>query len=173
MKKNSMQAPGKKDMNIDASPSLLGLIPPERIALGMEASGWKEAVRIAGSLLVDTGLAEPRYIDGMIRTAEELGPYIVIAPQIALPHARPEDGALGTGLCLVKLSTPVNFGHPEHDPVSIIFGLVAIDKKVHVRALQTLAEVLSTKDLLEELKATTSVEEIYTLFARAEAIAET
>jgi mannitol operon transcriptional antiterminator len=151
-------------------PSLKELIPAERIALDVEASDWQEAIRISGKSLADTKIVEPRYIEAMIKTAEELGPYIVIAPQIALPHARPEDGALGTGLSLVKLRTPLDFGHSDHDPVTLIFGLAAIDKHIHVRALQTLAEVLSTDHLVEKLLKARSVEEVYSIFDQVENI---
>lgn len=151
-------------------PSLKELIPAERIALDVEASDWREAIRISGKYLVDTQIVEPRYIEAMIKTAEELGPYVVIAPQIALPHARPEDGALGTGLSLVRLHTPLNFGHSDHDPVILLFGLAAIDKHVHVRALRTLAEVLSTEYLVEELMKAKSVEDVYSIFDKAENI---
>ena len=149
-------------------PTLKELIPAERIALDVEAPDWREAIRISGQLLVDTQVVEQRYIEAMIKTAEELGPYIVIAPQIALPHARPEDGALGTGLSLVRLHTPLDFGHSDHDPVILIFGLAAINKHIHVRALQTLAEVLSTDYLVDELMKARSVEDVYLIFDKAE-----
>ena len=152
----------------EALPTLKELIPAERIALDVEVSDWREAIRICGKSLVETQIVEPRYIEAMIKTAEELGPYIVIAPQIALPHARPEDGALETGLSLVRLNPPLDFGHPDHDPVILLFGLAANNKHIHVRALQTLAEVLSTEHLVEELMKARSVEEIYTIFDKAE-----
>lgn len=50
-------------------------------------------MRIGGELLEKSGAIEPRYIDAMINTVKEIGPYIVIAPGIAMPHARPEAGA--------------------------------------------------------------------------------
>lgn len=149
-------------------PSLKELIPAERIALDVEVPDWREAIRISGKFLVDTQIVVPRYIEAMIKTAEELGPYIVIAPQIALPHARPEDGALDTGLSLVRLRPPIEFGHSDHDPVVLLFGLAAINKDIHVRALQTLAEVLSTDYLVEELMIAESVEDVYSIFDKAE-----
>jgi mannitol operon transcriptional antiterminator len=154
----------------DRLPSLTELIPAKRIALDAEASNWQEAIRLTGKLFLDTGIIEPRYIEAMIGIAEELGPYIVIAPHIALPHARPEDGALETGLCLVRLKSPIPFGHVDHDPVELLFGLVAVDKEVHVRALQTLAEVLTSNDFVLELKTAESVEEVHSIFEKAEAL---
>ncbi len=115
-------------------PSLTDLIPRQRLALGVEAADWREAVRIAGNLLLDSGTVTETYIDAM--TAESLNQYIVIAPGIALPHARPEDGVLETALSLVKLKTPLNFGNPQHDPVKLVVALAAVNKKVHLRAMQ-------------------------------------
>ncbi len=153
-------------------PSLKELIPAERIALDVEAQDWREAICILGELFVNTQIVEHRYIEAMIKTAEELGPYIVIAPQIALPHARPEDGVIDTGLSLVRLRTPLDFGHSDHDPVILMFGLAAINKHIHVRALQTLAEVLSTNHLVDELMKAKNVEEIYSIFDKAEHISD-
>jgi mannitol operon transcriptional antiterminator len=158
----------KMTSNRNQLPTLSDLLPPTRIALEVDASNWREAVIKAGNLLVDTGAVEAGYVDAMIQIAEDLGPYIVIAPQIALPHARPEDGALETGLSLVKLKTPVNFGNVDNDPVILVFGLAAVDKQIHISALQTLAEMLSTKSLLKELMEAETVEEVYTVISKTE-----
>lgn len=41
---------------------------------------------------------EPRYKEEIISNVEKLGPYILIAEDIALPHARPEQGAFSPRL---------------------------------------------------------------------------
>jgi PTS system ascorbate-specific IIA component len=58
-----------------------------------EAGDWRAAVEISGGLLVTSGAAEEGYVSAMVRTVEELGAYAVITPRVAIPHARPEDGA--------------------------------------------------------------------------------
>ncbi|MCD6355942.1 MAG: PTS sugar transporter subunit IIA, partial [Anaerolineaceae bacterium] len=55
--------------------SLSDLLPPERIRLNVSASSWQEAIRKAGSLLLETGSITKDFINAMIQTAEELGPY--------------------------------------------------------------------------------------------------
>jgi mannitol/fructose-specific phosphotransferase system IIA component (Ntr-type) len=75
---------------------------------------------------------------------------------------------LETGLSLVRLKTPVDFGHSDHDPVVLLFGLAAKDKHVHVRALQTLAELLCTDHLVKELMEAKSVREIHSICDEAE-----
>ena len=42
---------------------------------------------------------------------DEHGPYIVIAPGLALAHARPGPEVLADGLAVVTLAEPVPFGH--------------------------------------------------------------
>ena len=151
-------------------PSLSKLIPPERIALNIQAVDWQEAIRISGKLLLDSQIISPEYIDAMIATAEELKQYIVIAPGIAMPHARPEAGALQTGMSLVTLAPPINFGNHNHDPVRLVFALAALDKHLHVRAMQNLAELLLSKELVSQLMAANSIPEVQAVFTKAEAM---
>lgn len=123
--------------------SLQDLLSVERIALRVPAADWRDAVRRVGRLLVASGAVEERYIDGMIRTVEELGPYIVIAPGIAMPHSRPEDGVIRPCMALITLRDPINFGNAENDPVRLVFALGAVDQNQHIEALSQLASVFS------------------------------
>jgi len=107
-------------------------------------------------------VVEERYVEAMVRVTEELGPYAVIAPGVAMPHARPEDGAREVGLSLVVLREGVNFGSPN-DPVYVVIGFAAKDKTSHLRVLQQLAEFLSEPDVVEELKRIRSEDELRTL----------
>ncbi len=136
------------------------LLPVERIALNVLANDWEDAVRAVGRLMVDTGVVEERYIDGMIATAKELGPYIVIAPGVAIPHSRPEDGVLTTSLAFAKLNPPVNFGNEANDPVRVLFALGAMDHSQHVEALKEIAEILSDEDRFDKLINAVTIDEI-------------
>ena len=42
--------------------------------------------------MVDAGFTEPTYTEAMIDVVRDMGPYIVLAPGLAMPHARPEMG---------------------------------------------------------------------------------
>jgi PTS system ascorbate-specific IIA component len=79
----------------------------------------------------------------MIQAFEELGPYMVIAPGIALAHARPSNAVLETGLSLVTLTEPVEFGSQSNDPVSLVIGLAAKDHDSHIDLLAALSELLA------------------------------
>jgi mannitol/fructose-specific phosphotransferase system IIA component (Ntr-type) len=133
--------------------SLGDLLAPETVRARVPATSWQEASAIAGQLLVETGRAEARYIPAMQSALQELGPYAVIAPGIALLHARPDDGVLAPCLALVTLARPVEFGSRENDPVDLVFALGAVDKTAHLAALQELANLLMDQQLLVRLRA--------------------
>ena len=75
------------------------------------------------------------YTDQMIETVEKMGPYIVIAPGLALAHSRPSEAVLKTGLSWVRLSTPVKFGNKANDPVSLVIGLAGHDENEHITVM--------------------------------------
>jgi mannitol/fructose-specific phosphotransferase system IIA component (Ntr-type) len=133
----------------------------ESVAVRVEVDGWRSAVERCGRLLVAGGVAEERYVPAMIRTVEEMGPYIVIAPGVAIPHARPEDGALKAGVSLVTLSEPVEFGSEENDPVDLLFGFATSGADDHVEMIQALATFIGEQKNLEKLRQARTVEEVH------------
>ena len=78
--------------------------------------------------------------------------YIVVKKSVAMPHARPEDGALDTQASLVVLSKGVKFGHPKNDPVRVVFVLTSTDGHQHLTALDTFRRMIGTEDALTCLK---------------------
>jgi mannitol/fructose-specific phosphotransferase system IIA component (Ntr-type) len=136
------------------------LLTSERVATGIRAENWEAAVRAAGRLLVESGGAEESYIQGMINTTKELGAYIVIAPGLAIPHSRPEDGVIQPCMAVAVLETPVPFGHTENDPVSVLIAFGAVDHSQHIAALQQMAEILSDPDNLAALRTAKTPEKI-------------
>ncbi|KPL21661.1 MAG: hypothetical protein AMJ93_09085 [Anaerolineae bacterium SM23_84] len=140
--------------------NLRQLLSAERVATDVTVEDWEAAVRAVGRLMVDTGVVEERYIDGMIDTAKELGPYIVIAPGLALPHSRPEDGVLQPCMALVTLKPPVDFGNPDNDPVDVVIAFGAVDHEQHVEALRDMATILSEPSNLAALHAAKTKDQI-------------
>ena len=76
-------------------------------------------------------MVEPRYFDAILAGVERHGPYFVLAPGLAMPHGRPEEGVLKTGFALVTLKTPVCFGDEDNDPIDILITMAAVDAKTH------------------------------------------
>ncbi len=128
------------------------VIIKENVLLNAEATDWQEAVKIAGELLYNNGYVEKRFTQAMLDAVRDLGPYIVLAPGIAFPHARPEAGALQTGIALVTLSKPINFGNIDNDPVDIIIALTSVDHTSHICLLQRICNFLADNDNLAYLR---------------------
>lgn len=135
-------------------------LPQSAIVIGAEAADWRAAVTLAANALAASGAAKPEYAHEMIRMIEEHGPYVVIAPGLALAHARPGPEVLADGLSVVTLKTPVYFGHPHNDPVRVIVGLAIVNADQHLPAVAALANVFNDSNAIEELAAAGSAAEV-------------
>jgi PTS system ascorbate-specific IIA component len=135
-------------------------LPAEAIVLGVDVADWRAAVRAAGAALVAAGIARPGYSGEMIRMIEEHGPYVVIAPGLALAHARPGPEVLADGLAVVTLATPVDFGHPYNDPVSVVLALAVASGDAHIALVAELANLFNDSSAITALAAATSIAEV-------------
>ncbi|MGV8884892.1 MAG: PTS sugar transporter subunit IIA [Microbacteriaceae bacterium] len=120
------------------------------------ADDWRDAVSQAGNALVAGGVTTDAYTGEMIAAIVELGPYVVIAPGLALAHSRPSASVNRAGLSWVSLDEAVEFGHPSNDPVDLIIGLAAPDHDGHLEIMSALAGVLSDEAALARLRAADS-----------------
>lgn len=143
------------------------LIRKNLVDVDVTVEDWQGAIRAAGKLMVEDGAVEERFVDAMIRVAKEFGPYIVVAPGIALPHARPEDGVIQASIAIVRLSTPVEFGNEDNDPVYLVVALAAVDHEQHIDGLRQLALVLGDDEKIEAIKKATTREELLDIFWNA------
>jgi len=145
------------------------LLRPNLVELNVSVTDWEDAIRSVGRLLVADKAVEPRFVDAMIRVAKEFGPYIVLAPGFAMPHARPEDGCIRSSMALITLAKPVEFGNPQNDPVNVVVALAAVDNQGHIEGLSDLAEVMSEDGIVEKIAASGSVGEVLAIMYREQA----
>lgn len=132
------------------------------------SDSWEEAVRIAVTPLVDTGFVEDRYIEGIIDNAAKYGPYFVICPDLALLHARPEQGAIKTQLGVCVMREPVFF-KPEGPGVRVLVTLAATDSDSHIEVMRQLAVMFSDPAKIEAVATAKTADEVYDLFTGATA----
>jgi mannitol/fructose-specific phosphotransferase system IIA component (Ntr-type) len=119
-----------------------------------------DAIELAGELLVQSGKAKQSYVASMLEAVERFGPYIVIAPGIALAHGKPSEDVIETGLSLLVLKQAIEFQHAQNDPVQLVFGLAASDHESHIETMAKLAEVLSDQELVNSLLTCSDFEQI-------------
>ena len=137
------------------------------IIIGAEADDWRAAVRLAGRALCESGATHVGYSDEMIRMIDEHGPYVVIAPGLALAHARPGPDVLADGLAVVTLATPVLFGHPHNDPVTVVLGLAIKSAETHLETVAELANIFNDSSAISRLASASSVAEIQKIMGNA------
>lgn len=123
---------------------------------------WPDAIRIAGKLLLDAGSIEEQYIDGMIDAVHELGPYMVVAPHIAIAHAAAGTHVLKNDMVLVTFKEPVLF-HSENDPVHLMIGMCALEPGSHLEQFKSLADILVDEDVWEKFRDCDTVDDLYNL----------
>ncbi|MFD2615757.1 BglG family transcription antiterminator [Terrilactibacillus laevilacticus] len=147
-------------------PVLNELLTKNRIQIMQRVDSWESAIREAANPLLDSRIIEDSYIDAMIDTVKEIGPYIVIAPRVAIPHARPEKGVNQLGMAMLKLEEPISFSSDQDDKlVNLVIVLAAVDSETHLKALSQLSELLEDEENIEKMIASTTVEEMYHLIS--------
>ncbi|EKF9499573.1 TPA: PTS sugar transporter subunit IIA [Vibrio cholerae] len=136
------------------------LITSDVIRIYPNAADWKEAVQKSCQALIDNGAVEPRYVDAIFRSHEELGPYYVVGPSMAMPHARPEDGVNRLSLAITVIQQGVHFDSEGNDPVKMLVTLAATDSESHVGAIAQLAELFMNEEHVEQICNAQTIEDV-------------
>ena len=144
---------------------LQDLLSEDNVSFHYPAETWEDVIRHGGQLMVDAGFIEPTYTEAMIDLVRDMGPYIVLAPGLAMPHARPEMGAKQVGTALVTLEKPIDFGSPENDPVSVAVFLCAPNKDGHIQLLTDIATLFEDEEFLDAAVNFESIEDVQAFLA--------
>jgi len=135
-------------------------LPAENIQIVDSVSDWKQAIRLSAQPLLAKETMTEAYIDAIFNSHQELGPYYVLAPGLAMPHARPEQGAIKNGLSLLHIKQGVSFDAEENDPVYVVIMLCALSGDEHINMITALADIFSDDERLSALLKASSIEEI-------------
>lgn len=136
------------------------MVRPEIIRLQIDAKDWEDAVRKAYEPLVEQAFITQNYVEDTIQSVRMVGPYIVITKHVAMPHAKPEAGALACALGITVLKEAVVFGNEDNDPVKYIFCLSATDNETHLCAMAELIELFNDQEFYHLLDTTSDIEEV-------------
>lgn len=127
-----------------------------------EAPDWKEAIRMSCESLEADGTIEANYKEDIVACVEKYGPYIVLMPNIAMPHS--QEGAEGvhkTSIGFMKLDKPVSFDpeDPEKD-AQLFFTLASCNPDQHLQNLMKLSKMLMNEDVVKALVKAKSPEDL-------------
>ena len=140
------------------------LLLKENVQILVGADDWKDAVRKAAKPLELGNFVTANYAEAIIANVEELGPYICIAPHVAMPHARPEQGALKTQIAVTLFRNEVTFNRDDAQ-ANLFITLSAADADSHLQVLMKISELLQDESTAEKIFASKTVDELYRCFA--------
>jgi len=134
--------------------SLFDLIGNDGIVITTEANlSVDAALDLTCSTLLTSGKIEASYVEAIKATHKDIGPYYVLAPKIAMPHARPEDGVNQAALQLTVFKNGVDLGSEDNGDVYFSITLAAMDSDSHINTIMKLAELFQNDDDIEAIIA--------------------
>lgn len=129
------------------------------IRLGLSAETWQEAIHLAVEPLIDSGAATEEYYDAIMASTEEYGPYYILMPGMAMPHAQAGVGVLKDSFALITLKEPVVFSDGKE--VSVLLTLAATDPKIHTSvAIPQIIALFELENSIDRLVACQTPEEV-------------
>ena len=132
----------------------------DTISFAEECKGWEEAIRLCGYPLLESGCIEEGYVEACIDNVKKNGPYIVLAPLVAMPHAKAPEYVKKICMSYLNLKKPVDVLDNPQRPAKMFIMLAAKDGESHLECMASLGKVLSDKEKLEGLINAACVEDV-------------
>lgn len=120
---------------------------------------WEDAIKKAAIPLLKNNSIEEKYVDAMINSVKENGPYINIGQGIALAHSRPENGVHKIAVSLLRTYPAVSLVNENHK-IQLWFVLSAVDNNSHLKVIQQLAELLGDQEKIKNMLSAENVDEL-------------
>nr|WP_319489062.1 PTS sugar transporter subunit IIA [uncultured Caproiciproducens sp.] len=153
----------KKEQNKEVkNPMLKDLIYDERVNVVQHVDKWQDAIAIAAKPLIEDHSIESAYVDAMIASVNQFGPYIVLDDYFALPHAMAKVGVNRVAMSLLVVKDEVDL---MGQPVNVFLVLATVDSTSHLDALANLSDILCERENLRTFR-TGNKKEIISLINR-------
>lgn len=110
---------------------------------------WEDAIKAACQPLLDKKIIEPEYPQYIIDNVHEFGPYIVIAPEICIPHAQEGKGVNETAVGFMNCEVAVDFGEGTEYKPHLFFVLASTDNEKHLNNLSELVSLIDNEEVVE------------------------
>lgn len=134
------------------------LVEKKHTCFHQRFDSWQAAIQAGCQPLMNDNTITQAYVDLVIKCVNDHGPYIVIAPDIAMPHSTEgAEGVNDTSIGFMKVEEPVHFepGNPEKD-ARLFFTLASVNHEKHLENMMNLMNVLMNEAVVAELLKATS-----------------
>lgn len=140
------------------------LLDKNLVAFYDEAADWKDAIKLSCCKLIEEEYCTGEYVDQVISCVEQLGPYIVLIPGLAMPHSTMNaKGVIKSGIAFTQFEKPVVFdGFEDYETKEAVsfFTLCAENPDEHMENMRKLFTVLSDEQILQRVFNARSAEEL-------------
>ncbi|PFG56425.1 PTS system IIA component (L-Asc family) [Vibrio sp. ES.051] len=141
--------------------SIFNLIGDNSIVISTEENlSVDAALDLTCSRLIEQGKVEKSYLEAIKSKHKEIGAYYVLAPKIAMPHARPEDGVNEACLQVTVFKNGVDLESEDNGDVYFSITLAALDSDSHIQTIVALSELFQNDEDIDAIISAESKEEI-------------
>lgn len=116
----------------------------------IDVDNWEQAIIECGLILESLGYADENYKYNIINDVKKYGSYIMISPNVVIPHTRPENGAIEIGCSIVTIKNDVYFDDNKKDAIKVLIGFTALDSNNHLEMLKEIINIIEV-GLVEKL----------------------
>jgi len=128
--------------------NLSGILSENKVVFKNDVKDWKEAINILGNILQKNGSINNKYTQSMIDNIENLGPYIIIDDNIALPHSQSLGNVYKTDISLLILKEAVDI---KGRMAKIFFCFSTSDEKNHLEILNDIYKLILRPNFIKEM----------------------
>lgn len=140
----------------------------DSIRVQLEAKDWKQALSLCIQPLIDKNVVDQKYLESIITSVNNNGPYFIISDHVAMPHAQGDVGVNDSGFSLVTLKNEVYFEN-DNRPVSILIGLASNSPDIHVSvALPQIVAIFEDESNIQKIKDAKSKDEILEIIKKVD-----
>ncbi len=144
---------------------LASILPSSNVMLNVEAPSKKRAFEHAGVLFENQHAIARATVTDNLFARERLGS-TGLGHGVAIPHGRIK-GLKQPHAAVVRLQQPIAFDSPDEESVALLIFLLVPEAATqrHLEILSEIAEMLSDRNLREQLKVETDPQAVHKLIA--------
>jgi PTS system ascorbate-specific IIA component len=131
--------------------SILNLIGDNIVISNEQNLTVDAALSLTCSKLIEQGKVEASYLEAIKTKHKEIGAYYVLAPKIAMPHARPEDGVNQAALQITVFKNGVDLESEDNGDVYFSVTLAALDSDSHIQTIVALSELFQNDEDIDAI----------------------
>ncbi|WP_181359954.1 PTS sugar transporter subunit IIA [Vibrio splendidus] len=147
--------------------SLFDLIGDQGVIINSEENLTVDAaIDLTCSTLLASNKIEASYVEAIKQKHKDIGAYYVLAPKIAMPHARPEDGVKEASLQVTVFKKGVDLESEDNGDVYLSITLAAMDSDSHIHTIMALSELFQNDDDIDAIIAAETEQAIIEILKR-------